>query len=67
MDECVVGGHTCDAIGGVCTNTVGSSTCACQSGFIGDGHSCTGTIASLLSSVELCFRDAIIYILSWVA
>jgi hypothetical protein len=31
----------CDAIGGLCTDTIGSFTCVCDAGFSGDGLNCT--------------------------
>ena len=41
VDECSDGTHNCDQ---VCTNTNGSYTCSCNSGFTlgSDGQSCTG-------------------------
>ena len=40
-DECTTGEDDCDD-NAICTNTVGSFTCACKLGYIGDGKSCTG-------------------------
>ena len=34
IDECRVGTHTCHE-NGICTNTVGSYTCKCQTGYNG--------------------------------
>ena len=28
-----MGSHECSSIGGICTNTIGSYECACESGF----------------------------------
>lgn len=41
VDECELGTHNCDQ---ECTNTVGSFTCSCNTGFEldSDGHTCTG-------------------------
>ena len=41
IDECVIGTHACHA-NAFCTNTIGSYTCACKTGFSGDGFTCTG-------------------------
>ena len=41
IDECTAGTASCDA-DATCTNTVGSYTCACNSGYSGDGTNCTG-------------------------
>jgi len=41
-DECSDGTHNCSATGGICNNTSGGFTCACQSGYDGDGYNCTG-------------------------
>ena len=37
IDECTAGTHTCDA-NAACTNTDGSFTCACNSGYTGAGQ-----------------------------
>ena len=36
--------NNCDVINGFCTNTIGSFTCACYNGYLGDGTegNCTG-------------------------
>ena len=46
-DECTNGNHDC-AANATCTNTVGSFYCTCQSGFSGDGNTCTGITRSQL-------------------
>ena len=40
IDECING---CD-VNAVCTNTHGSYTCTCQSGYSGDGVICEGVL-----------------------
>ena len=42
-DECTLSTHNCDG-SATCSNTVGSFTCTCNSGFNGDGLTCTGKI-----------------------
>ena len=41
VNECAVGTDNCDA-NAVCTNTIGSFTCGCQSGYAGSGVTCSG-------------------------
>lgn len=43
VDECADGLNDCapSSSGGKCTNTAGSFVCLCQSGFAGDGKTCT--------------------------
>ena len=41
INECTIGTDNCDAHA-VCANTVGSFTCTCQIGYIGDGVTCSG-------------------------
>ncbi|XP_072028540.1 uncharacterized protein [Amphiura filiformis] len=40
IDECSVSPSPCD-VNAFCTNTFGSFTCTCNTGFAGDGFSCT--------------------------
>ena len=40
VNECN-GGNICHP-NATCTNTIGSYTCTCNTGFIGDGKNCTG-------------------------
>ncbi|MEK6799202.1 MAG: EGF domain-containing protein [Planctomycetota bacterium] len=39
-DECALGTHNCD-VNATCTDTAGGFTCACNSGYSGDGVTCT--------------------------
>lgn len=41
-NECTGGTHDCDP-NALCTNTVGSFTCACKGGYEGDGKACAAT------------------------
>ena len=41
INECEVGTDSCDE-NAECTNTDGSYTCACNTGFIGNGVTCNG-------------------------
>ncbi|KAJ1467567.1 hypothetical protein T484DRAFT_2027404, partial [Baffinella frigidus] len=42
-DECALGNNNCDAHA-TCTNTAGSFSCACKTGYEGDGVNCTYVI-----------------------
>eukprot|EP00820_Chromera_velia_P004991 Cvel_17921.t1-p1 / transcript=Cvel_17921.t1 / gene=Cvel_17921 / organism=Chromera_velia_CCMP2878 / gene_product=Fibrillin-1, putative / transcript_product=Fibrillin-1, putative / location=Cvel_scaffold1456:16-8877(-) / protein_length=347 / sequence_SO=supercontig / SO=protein_coding / is_pseudo=false len=55
-DECTGGSHNCHAQS-TCTNTVGSFTCSCNSGFSGDGVSCSN-IDECSTSADDCHADA---------
>ena len=41
IDECTRNTDNCDNTNAACTNTVGSFTCACNSGFSGNGVTCS--------------------------
>ena len=41
IDECTAGSHNC-AEEATCTDTDGSFTCACRSGYSGNGQNCDG-------------------------
>ena len=44
IDECASGDHKCLGSTATCTNTVGSYSCSCKTGYVGDGKtSCTPT------------------------
>lgn len=60
-DECLHGDDNCDPDHGICTDTVGSFTCACPVGSIddnGDGTKCTPTDECALG-LDNCHADAI--------
>ena len=42
MNECAVGTDDCNSTLGICTNTLGSYSCFCVSGYTGDGRTCQG-------------------------
>jgi len=42
IDECTTGSNNCAVGTATCTNIPGSFTCACNSGYSGNGVICTG-------------------------
>ena len=44
IDECTLGTHDChpNTREANCSNTVGSFSCACNTGYTGDGRTCAG-------------------------
>ena len=52
IDECFESVDDCDINYGNCSNTIGSFTCACVSGFSGDGTNCSSKTSFLHS---FCF------------
>lgn len=56
QDECKANTSTCDATYGVCTNTIGSFTCACLEGYrVGPNNECQGKVWSK-TTVNICFN-----------
>ena len=56
INECTAGTHQCEQ---VCQNTVGSYTCACNSGFVldSDGRSCDGISIAIEQSTAKMSND----------
>ncbi len=52
IDECGTANSPCDA-NAVCANTIGGYTCTCNSGYSGDGQTCTG---KYLIGFMICFN-----------
>lgn len=52
INECSTGTHTCHS-DAVCTNTPGSHTCRCRSGYNGDGRTCTGTSFNHITIISI--------------
>ena len=46
VDECTTGSHNCHA-NATCTNIDGTYSCACISGYEGNGTTCTGMQANV--------------------
>ena len=42
-NECEEADNTCNNVGSECVNTIGSYTCKCRPGFLGNGKECKGT------------------------
>ena len=51
IDECVEETDNCDD-NAICTNTDGSFTCECESGFSGNGVQCVGKIIMIMTLVS---------------
>jgi len=55
IDECQEQSDNCHAEWAMCTNTNGSFSCACQTGFRGDGVTCDGELfSSFRKNIQFC-------------
>ena len=61
VDECALKTHTCDE-NASCTDTHGAYTCRCNSGFLGDGQTCSGTVLYLLINQGVLARYIHLYL-----
>ena len=51
IPECKRGLDNCDP-NATCTNTIGSYDCMCNTGFTGDGFTCTGRYFKICTALE---------------
>jgi len=56
VDECAVNNGGCNPLA-ICVNTPGSFTCSCMPGYIGDGFTCTGSIAAPNFALLICWQQ----------
>ena len=52
INECMEGRDNCD-VNAVCSDSVGSLTCDCVDGFIGNGTTCTGMYVIARNTVNI--------------
>ena len=60
LDECASGDHDCHKYG-ICHNEIGSYTCHCQFGYVGNGTWCEGTNVIFHYSCKRNFKICIFY------
>ena len=62
IDECKIGNNSCHE-NAQCTNTEGSFTCSCNSGYTGDGTECSMVLTVVLLSVWVLVAIAVVLII----
>ncbi len=60
IDECTTNNDNCDQ-DATCTNTIGSFTCTCNTGFFGDDVTCTGKYSKGHHAISSLFWKIILY------
>ena len=56
VDECINGVHMCHE-NATCSNTNGSYTCHCISGWSGDGINCTSEVVGYFRYIQVLLRN----------
>lgn len=59
INECDLGTDDC-IDNAECSNTIGSFTCTCSTGYTGDGETCTGKILQCFRRFLLCNTEPFI-------
>ena len=54
IDECASDTLNDCSPNATCTNTNGSYTCTCDTGYTGDGFNCTGICAIVIHNIIMC-------------
>ena len=55
LDECPLGAHNC-AANATCSNTAGSFTCTCNTGYNGNGETCTG-----VQNIDIFVKQCLVF------
>ena len=54
-NECILGTNNCD-ISANCTNTIGSYTCECKTGYSGNGFTCNSNCLNFFQNSKFCLK-----------
>ena len=52
IDECAIGTSNCD-MNALCQNSIGSFTCTCNVGYMGNGITCSGMLLNCLYEIAI--------------